>query len=276
MSETRLPTVYLPHGGGPWPFVELPIFDRSECDALAQALRSQPQQLGAEPKALLVISAHWEEAVATVTTAAQPPIYYDYYGFPPEAYRIEWPAPGHPQLAERVRDTAFGVYSHQDVPFERIVERIDPPRDFSHNPVFQVMFSFHDAPVPDLDFENGLWGELEYTHNGSAKFDMNLIVIPRGEQRVGRAQRAEDESDVIIEWEHNRDLFDEETVRRFARHFRQLLEAACANPDQAISRMSMLDDEERNALLSRFEGELREDLALFTLERTVALPRYLG
>ncbi len=172
------------------------------------------------------------------------------------------------EFAARVRETALAAYVHQDVPFERIVEALAPRRDFSHNPIFQVMFSFHDNPVPDLSFEDGLVGEVEYTHNGSAKFDLNLIVIPRSEQRVGRAHSAEDETDVIVEWEYNTDLFDEETIRRLALHYRHLLEAAVSDPERPISRLSMLGTEERAALLARHErsgGEYPRDACVHDL-----------
>src|SRR5688572_7769753 len=101
---TRMPTVYLPHRGGPWPFVELGFGEPAEWDRLRAYLASLPSKLPARPKALLVVSAHWEEALPTVTTAASPPLLFDYYGFPPEAYRLTWPAPGDPVLAARVRE----------------------------------------------------------------------------------------------------------------------------------------------------------------------------
>src|SRR5262245_53407395 len=101
--STHIPAVYLPHGGGPWPFVELGFGDKAGDDALAAYLRSVRAVPKVRPSALLVVSAHWEEAVPTVMTAARPPMLYDYYGFPPEAYHITWPAPGAPELAGRVR-----------------------------------------------------------------------------------------------------------------------------------------------------------------------------
>ena len=92
-AKTRMPVAYLPHGGGPWPFVDIGWNIKD-----AETLRSYLQQVAAlpkeTPKALLVISAHWEERVPTVMTAAHPPMFYDYYGFPPDSYKIQWPAPG--------------------------------------------------------------------------------------------------------------------------------------------------------------------------------------
>jgi aromatic ring-opening dioxygenase catalytic subunit (LigB family) len=104
MASQKMPVVFLPHGGGPWPFVDLGMNDQPGFDALLAYLRSVATLPKVAPKALLVVSAHWEEAAPTVMTSAQPPMLYDYYGFPPESYQITWPAPGHPRLAARVRD----------------------------------------------------------------------------------------------------------------------------------------------------------------------------
>lgn len=98
----RMPVVYLPHGGGPWPFVEMGL-DPVEVEHLTAYLRSVRALPPTAPKALLVVSAHWEEPVATVSSGEKPPMLYDYYGFPPDSYRIQWPAPGDPRLASHVR-----------------------------------------------------------------------------------------------------------------------------------------------------------------------------
>jgi aromatic ring-opening dioxygenase catalytic subunit (LigB family) len=98
---TRMPVAFMPHGGGPWPFVDLGL-PKHELESLAAYLRSVRSLPKVPPKALLVISAHWEEAVPTVSTSPAPPMFYDYYGFPPESYQVKWPAPGDPALAAKV------------------------------------------------------------------------------------------------------------------------------------------------------------------------------
>src|SRR6188508_600193 len=98
-ASKRMPVVFLPHGGGPWPFVDVGIGKPEELSALAQYLKSVSGVPTSETQALLVISAHWEEPVPTVMSSANPPMLYDYYGFPPESYSITWPAPGAPALA---------------------------------------------------------------------------------------------------------------------------------------------------------------------------------
>ena len=98
-----MPVVFLPHGGGPWPFVKLGFGSDAEQASLASYLRAACATCPATPpRALLVVSAHWEEAQPTVMNGAAPPLLFDYYGFPPESYELTWPAPGEP-AARRAR-----------------------------------------------------------------------------------------------------------------------------------------------------------------------------
>src|SRR5689334_21297696 len=99
----RFPTIYIPHGGGPWPFVETRFAKKEEWAALEAYLRSLVTSLPERPRALLVISAHWEQPQVTLMTAPHPPMLYDYYGFAPAAYELKWPAPAAVDLAPRVR-----------------------------------------------------------------------------------------------------------------------------------------------------------------------------
>src|SRR5437773_8051858 len=99
-----LPTVYIPHGGGPCFFMEWTMGPRDTWDRMAAWLRALAATLPERPRALLVVSAHWEEAVPTVMTGERPPLYFDYYDFPPETYRLTWPDPGSPALAAKVRE----------------------------------------------------------------------------------------------------------------------------------------------------------------------------
>jgi aromatic ring-opening dioxygenase catalytic subunit (LigB family) len=98
MTQARLPTYFISHGGGPWPYVpEM----RAEMKTLEASLVDIPKQLPSTPKAILVISGHWEENGFDVMSSAKPPMVYDYYGFPDYTYSIQYPAPGHPALAAR-------------------------------------------------------------------------------------------------------------------------------------------------------------------------------
>ena len=113
-SMTRLPTYFISHGGGPWPWLtaEMPgVYDK-----LADSLRAMPRDLGARPRAVLAVSGHWEEDAFTVMSGAEPPMVYDYSGFPAHTYRIKYPAPGSPEVAARVREllTRAGIRSRED------------------------------------------------------------------------------------------------------------------------------------------------------------------
>src|SRR5690242_3688090 len=105
----KQPTLYIPHGGGPCFFMEWTMGPRDTWDALGKWLAAMPGSLPEEPRALLVISAHWEADVAKVTTSPAPPLLYDYSGFPPHTYQLTWPAPGAPELAAKVRSLLAGA-----------------------------------------------------------------------------------------------------------------------------------------------------------------------
>lgn len=139
--QARMPVVYLPHGGGPWPFVELGMGRKADLDALANYLRELRHLPPSRPAAILVVSAHWEAPVPTLMTAAQPPMFYDYYGFPPEAYKITWPAPGAPALAARVQALlkAAGLGS-----------AVDGQRGFDHGTFVPLKLTYPAADMPTL------------------------------------------------------------------------------------------------------------------------------
>ncbi len=140
MSGERLPVVFLPHGGGPWPFVDVG-FPQHECDAMAAYLRGVKAVTVKPPKALLVVSAHWEETVPTVMTSPKPPMLYDYYGFPPASYTIQWPAPGAPEVAARVRQL-LGAAGFET--------REDATRGFDHGTFVPLKLTYPEADVPTL------------------------------------------------------------------------------------------------------------------------------
>lgn len=149
LRAKRMPMAFIPHGGGPWPFVQTSFGSKAELDGLATYLKSVaalPQQA---PKAVLVISAHWEADVPTVMTAAHPPLFYDYYGFPPESYKITWPAPGHPAVAARVAALLQKAGFKTDD---------DAERGFDHGTFVPLKLMYPDAHVPtvQLSLKRGL------------------------------------------------------------------------------------------------------------------------
>ncbi len=98
-SSARQPVYYLSHGGGPWPFMGGPF--REMFRVLERSLQDLPRQLPEPPRAILIVTGHWEETHFSVSTAAQPGMIYDYHGFPEQLYQISYPAPGSPALAEQ-------------------------------------------------------------------------------------------------------------------------------------------------------------------------------
>jgi len=135
-----MPVVFVPHGGGPWPFVDVgfPPADVADLAAYLESVAAVPPRT---PAALVVISAHWEEPRVTVMTSPAPPILYDYYGFPPESYAITWPAPGQPALAARVQLllTAAGIPSAGDA-----------ERGFDHGTFIPLKLTYPDAGIPAI------------------------------------------------------------------------------------------------------------------------------
>jgi aromatic ring-opening dioxygenase catalytic subunit (LigB family) len=141
-SGGRLTAIYLPHGGGPWPWMEPGhMFDEREGRALTDYLAGIPTQLGQRPKAMVVISAHWEAPVPTVMTHARPPMLYDYYGFPKSTYEIAWPSPGAPAVAARVRE----LLGKANIPSAENAER-----GFDHGTFVPLKLTFPSADVPTL------------------------------------------------------------------------------------------------------------------------------
>jgi aromatic ring-opening dioxygenase catalytic subunit (LigB family) len=210
-SGQRMPVVYLPHGGGPWPFVDLGL-DRGEVARLIaylQSLRSLPA-----PKALLVVSAHWEEPVPTVMTSARPPMLYDYYGFPPASYEITWPAPGEPQLAARVR-TLLG-----NAGFDTAA---DSARGYDHGTFVPLKVTYPEADIPAVQLSQlrSLDPE-EHLRMGRALAplrDEGVLILGSGMSfhnlRAFRDQRARPAADAFDAW-----LRETVTLERDARDLR--------------------------------------------------------
>jgi len=134
-----LPTYFISHGGGPWPWLraEMPgVHDRLEA-----SLRELPARLGARPTAVLVVSGHWEEEDFTVMSSPTPPMIYDYSGFPEHTYRVKYPAPGSPEVAARVRELLRGA---------GFAAPADEGRGFDHGAFAPLAVIYPAADVPVL------------------------------------------------------------------------------------------------------------------------------
>src|SRR5215472_9509192 len=135
----------------------------------------------------------------------------------------------------QVKETTLGAYDHQDLPFEKLVEDIQPERNLSHNPLFQVLFSLQNLVPPDFELP-GLKLRFMDLDQTAAKFDLSVFLSERPEGIGGRI-------------EYNTDLFDRETIERLMRHFEVLVEAALANPDVRVRNLALLTEAEREHLV---------------------------
>jgi amino acid adenylation domain-containing protein len=151
------------------------------------------------------------------------------------------------ELLTRVRDTTLEAYAHQDLPFDKVVEALQPKRELSHNPLFQVIFGFHDAPMSDVELPGLDVNLVVGLSNGSAKFDLNVIVIPHSNQHLGRSRGETD--GLTLLWEYNTDLFDEATMTSMIGHYQRLLESMVADPERRISDFPMLTEAEKQQIL---------------------------
>ncbi|HLO86302.1 MAG TPA: amino acid adenylation domain-containing protein, partial [Nostocaceae cyanobacterium] len=144
-------------------------------------------------------------------------------------------------LLKQVREVALGAYAHQDLPFEKLVEEIQPERNLSHNSLFQVMFVFQNGVNKQLDLP-GLKVEPLEVNNTTAKFDLTLVL-------------EEVEQGLIANFEYNTDLFDEITISRLAANFEVLLTGIVDEPQQQIWQLPLMTTTEEQQLLKWSQGE---------------------
>ena len=138
-----MPTVFLPHGAGPWPVLSLPMFgfEDGASSELASHMRALSKLPPAPPRALLVVSAHWEEKVPTVNSGPAPPMFFDYGRFSDEAFQLNWPAPGDPALAQQVSEllNAAGIETE-----------LDAERGYDHGVFVPLLLAYPNADIPTV------------------------------------------------------------------------------------------------------------------------------
>jgi aromatic ring-opening dioxygenase catalytic subunit (LigB family) len=207
-----MPVSFIPHGGGPWPFVKLgwenaPGY-QAEYDSLYAYLQSVARLPKTPPKAVLVISGHWEERVPTVQTHPQPPLLFDYYGFPQEAYELTWPAPGSPELATRVREVLEGA---------GFATAEDAERGFDHGAFVPLKVVWPEPKIPTIQ--------------------LSLVagLSPETHLRLGRALAPLRDEGVFIvgsgmSYHNLREMFDRERAAPVAEAFDAWLRNAAAKP----------------------------------------------
>jgi len=152
--------------------------------------------------------------------------------------------PSFRELLNRVCDNVSEALTHQDLPFEKLVEELRLPRDLSRPPLFQVLFILQNSPTTTLHLA-GLSVTSSKIHNGSSKFDLSMFIIEHDEQ-------------LRLELDYNTDLFNTETIAQMLEHFQVLLEGIVANPEQRLSDLPLLTPAERHQLLVEWNDTERE------------------
>ncbi|WP_414582651.1 amino acid adenylation domain-containing protein [Scytonema sp. PCC 10023] len=148
------------------------------------------------------------------------------------------------ELLTRVREVALGAYAHQDVPFEVLVEELQPQRELSYTPLFQVMFVLQNAPMSALELP-GLTLSSLAIDSGSAKFDLTLDMAETAQGLFGTL-------------EYNTDLFEASTIKRMAGHLQSLLQEIVANPHRRLSELPLLTESEQRQLLVEWNNTQTE------------------
>ncbi len=148
-------------------------------------------------------------------------------------------------LLSKVRAHAIRAFEHQELPFDRLVELLQPPRDPSRSPFFDVMFVLQNNRMPDVTRQDLTLAFLtDESGSGTAKFDLTLAAV-------------DDDETISGSLEFNADLFDAATIERMLGHFQALIRGAVANPDQPILEVSLLDETEQVLVLSRWNETAR-------------------
>jgi len=143
--------------------------------------------------------------------------------------------PSFPEFVERVKEMTLGAQAHQDLPFETLVEALQPQRDMSHSPLFQAMFVMNNAPVEKLQL-SGLEISLLEFENKTTKFDLILNVT-------------ETEHGLQCKLEYNTDLFKSDTMDRLITHYKTLIDQILENPSASLSTFSLINPQEKDRLL---------------------------
>jgi len=146
------------------------------------------------------------------------------------------------QLISRMKEITLGAYANQDLPFEMVVDEIQPERNMSFSPLFQVVFTLQTTPKTTQEMTDISFSPVD-AESGIAKFDITLSMVEQGEKLGGT-------------FEYNTDLFDEATIQRMIKHFRMLLQGIVSNPDQKIAELPLLIESEKQQMVLEWNQTL--------------------
>ncbi|SCW64140.1 Aromatic ring-opening dioxygenase, catalytic subunit, LigB family [Sphingobium faniae] len=214
-KATRMPTFFIPHGGGPCFFMDWNPPDTWR--GMAAMLKGVMETLPARPRTILLVSAHWLEPQFSVTGQARPQLIYDYYGFPQHTYELTYPAPGDPALAGRVA-TLIG-----EAGFDA---RIDPERGFDHGVFIPLKLMAPQADIPVV------------------QLSLRRDLQPAAHLALGRALTALRDEDVLIVGSgmsfHNMRAYGDTRFTALSQEFDEWLTDAVESP--AERREALLGD----------------------------------
>jgi len=172
-SSVRMPTWFIPHGGGPCFFMDWN--PPHAWNRMGDFLKGLSATLPRPPRAIVLVSAHWLESSFDVTSAARPELIYDYYGFPPHTYELQYPAPGGPQLAARITE----LLGHSNM-----ASHANPSRGFDHGMFIPLMLMFPkaDIPVVQLSLRSDLDPKLHLQagHALATLRDEGVLIVGSG------------------------------------------------------------------------------------------------
>ncbi|MFP4099132.1 amino acid adenylation domain-containing protein [Coleofasciculus sp.] len=165
------------------------------------------------------------------------------------------------ELLERVREVTLGAYAHQDLPFAKLVESLQPDRAVSKTPLFQVLFVLQNAPMPAVEFSGLTLTPIEINSN-KARFDLALFM-------------EETEQGLVGNWKYRTDLFEAEAITLLSAHFQTLLHSIAQHPDTRINALEMLSESEKQQQIAETNQREKAQFKKFkTIKpKTVSLPQ---
>lgn len=220
----RQPAIFLPHGGGPCFFMDWTWGPADTWHATQRFLESIAASVPEKPRALLVVSGHWEETAFTVSAAARPELIFDYSGFPEHTYKLTWPAPGDPELARRVAEMLKSA---------GLPSAISETRGFDHGVFVPLKVAFPRADIPVVT--------LSLLSDGQGRIDPEMHL------RAGRALAPLRDEGVLI-------VASGMSFHNLRAYFRPETRDAAREFDAWLTRAAESAEPERSAQLAQWQS----------------------